>query len=457
MWKKDGRFRGLQITASGLALTIGLAACGGGETESATLADSATASSKGDAVKVVWWHSMGGNNGKVVDKLAADFNQSQADIVVEPIFQGTYGESLTKLFASLGSDSGPAIMQMNFTSSGPMIDTGAVTPVQQFIDAEQYDIGQLDPNIVGNYIYRDTLYSMPYNASNLLLYYNKDMFRDAGLDPETPPRTFEELMAAAQQLTKDGVYGTAFGSSDAWFIEQFISNQGAELVNNGNGREDQATESLLDSEAAVRTFALWRDLVKHGYGLNLNSADSHKAFLSEQAAMTLASTAGLKNLLDGSEGKFELGTAFLPKPADAKEGGVYVSGASLYIMNDRPETEQQASWEFIKYLMEPKQQAYFHINTGYFPVPKASYEEPDVIDNLKKYPQFQTAIDQLNASVSNHASRGAIIGIYPEARKITVQALEEMLNGQLEPEEATKQAADEITVKLQEYIDSLQR
>ncbi|MCT2537119.1 ABC transporter substrate-binding protein [Aquibacillus koreensis] len=412
--------------------------------------------------EVVFWHSMGGKNGKTLEKMIQDFNGSQEDIHVKPIFQGSYGDSLTKLKTSLQSSSGPTIMQSNFISSGPMIDTKMVRPIQDLIDAEGYDLSQLDQNVLSAYEMDGQLYSMPFNASTLLMYYNKDMFEENGLDPNNPPQTYEELEEAAMKLTGEGKYGASF-SVDSYFLEQLFTVQGAELVNNGNGRQDLATKSFINSQEAIDTFTWWKKLVDDGLMLNLgtNTEDTHQAFLSEQVGMTLASTAGLTNMLEGSKGKFELGTAFIPYPeAKTGAGGVSVGGGSLYIMNNKSEAEQQAAWEFIKYVVGAEQQGHWYINSGYFPVNTDAYELPEVVETLAQFPQFETAINQLEVALENNAGsnagKGPVLGVYPDARTITVEALEKVLNDVQSPKDALDEAAEEITKKIARYNQTVQ-
>ncbi|MBM7571349.1 ABC transporter substrate-binding protein [Aquibacillus albus] len=412
--------------------------------------------------EVVFWHSMGGVNGETLEGMIEDFNDSQDDIFVKPIFQGGYADSLTKLKTSLNSNSGPAIMQSNFISSGPMIDTKKIAPIQDFVDLENYDLSQLDGNVLGAYEMDGQLNAMPFNASTLLMYYNKDMFEAAGLDPNDPPETYEEVKAASAQLSGDGKYGASFGVS-SYYIEQFITVQGAELVDNGNGREGLATKSLLNTQEAVDTYTWWKDMVDSGYMLNLgtNVADTHQAFLSEQVGMTLGSTAALKKMLNGAEGKFEVGTAFIPHPeAKTGEGGVSVGGGSLYIMNNKPTEVQQAAWEVIKYLMEPEQQAHWYINTGYFSINKLAYDLPEVVEALEQFPQFTTALEQLEVALENNAGsnagKGPVLGVYPDARTVTTEAMEKVLNDAQTPKEALDEAAEEITKKITRYNETVQ-
>jgi sn-glycerol 3-phosphate transport system substrate-binding protein len=411
-----------------------------------------TAAASKAPVKVIWWHSMSGELGKAVDKLVTDFNASQKNVQVEAVFQGTYDESLNKMKASMDTKSGPSLIQVYEIGSRFMIDSKAITPMQKFIDADKFDLSQLEENITNYYKIDNKLNSMPFNTSNPILYYNKDMFKAAGLDPEKPPTTYEDIKKAAQALSKDGKFGSSFAIY-GWFMEQFFANQGADYLNNGNGRTSPATESLVNSDAGVQTLTWWKEMIdaKTLTNLGRKSDDTKKAFAAGQIAMTLDSTASLRGIVASTEGKFQVGTAPLPKPTGAKEGGVVVGGASLYILNNKPQEEQQAAWEFIKYLTSPQVQAYWNVNTGYFPITKKAYDEQIVKDNLAKYPQFKTAIDQLHNTKANTATQGAVMGVFPEARQIVEGAIEEALNGKKSPKDALDGAAKSITDKLVQY------
>ncbi|MDQ0902156.1 MULTISPECIES: ABC transporter substrate-binding protein [unclassified Paenibacillus] len=446
---------------TGLALTatmVFLAACSVNMGESTESKKPETTKS-GAAVeisgtkKVVFWHAMGGANTKVVDQLVANYNASQNKIKVEAVYQGNYDDLLSKLKASMGTSEGPSVVQMYEIGSRFMIDSKAITPMQNFIDADKWDLSQLEPNIAGYYTLGGKLYSMPFNTSNPVLYYNKDLFKAAGLDPAKPPKTFEELKAAADAITKTGKATGANFAIYGWFMEQLFANQGAEYVNNGNGRSSMATQSQVNSEAGVKVLTWWKDLVdtKAANNLGRKTDDSKKAFSAGQVGMILESTAQVKGLVDSASGKFEVGTGFLPKPADAKEGGVVVGGASLWVMNNRSDDEQKSTWDFIKFLTSPKEQAYWHVNTGYFPITKKAYDEDIVKENLKKFPQFQTAIDQLHQTKMNPATQGAVMGVFPEARQIVEGAIEEVLNNKKSPKEALDAAEKEITSKIQTY------
>jgi len=433
-----------------------LSACSvnmGGDGKKADPSATPGSASTGGTKNVIFWHAMGGANTKIVDTLVANFNASQDKVKVEAVFQGTYDDLLSKLKASMGTNDGPSVVQMYEIGSRFMIDSKTITPMQQFIDADKWDVGQLEPNIAGYYTFNEKLYSMPFNTSNPILYYNKNIFKEAGLDPEKPPTTYEEIKQAATAITNSGKATGANFAIYGWFMEQFFAKQGAEYVNNGNGRTELSTESLVNSEAGVKTLTWWKDLIdtKAANNLGRKTDDSKKAFAAGQVGMILDSTAALKGIVDSSTGKFEVGTAPLPRPADGKDGGVIVGGASLWMMNNRPDDEQKAAWEFIKFLTTPKEQAYWHINTGYFPISPKAYDEDSVKENLKKFPQFKTAIDQLHSTKLNTATQGAVMGVFPEARQIVEGAIEEALNNKKSPKDALDAAAKEISSKIQQY------
>ncbi|MFZ4451555.1 ABC transporter substrate-binding protein [Salibacterium aidingense] len=448
---------------SSAALALLLAGCSSGEdTPSNSDARESSGGNMDEPVEVTFWHSMTDKNGDAIETFVEDFNASQDEIDVEEVYQGSYDEAFTKLRTNLNSNSGPTLFQSNFIRSGPMVDTDMITPIQNFVDQGDYDLSSLDPNVLSAYEMEDQLFSMPFNASTLLMYYNKDMFEENGLEPDNPPRTYEEVTETAQTLTDDNQYGASFAMT-SYFLEQLITVQGAELVNNGNGRDGLADESLIDSEEALNTYSWWADLVDNGYMLNVGTdgQDAQQAFLSGQSGMTLNSTAVLGQMIEGAKGNFEVGTTFIPYPEDKEgDGGVSVGGGSLYVMNNTSEEEQNAAWEFIKYLMKPEQQAYWYTETGYFPVNTDAFEEETVQDTLETYPQFETAIDQLELALKNdsgnNAGKGPVIGMYPEVRDIQTTTLEEIVNSDISPKEALEKAQTEITNELQNYNNTME-
>jgi sn-glycerol 3-phosphate transport system substrate-binding protein len=290
-------------------------------------------------VNIAFWHSMGGDLGGVaIPQMANDFNASQTQCFVEPIFQGSYDDALNKLKAGLQSDDTPAVMQLYDIGTRLMVDLKVIKPVQEFIDADNYDVSDLEPNVLAYYTVEGQQASMPFNSSTPMLYYNKDMFAAAGLDPESPPRTFEEVWEAARDLTQKDASGnvTVSGISISiygWFFEQLLAVSGGTYVNNGNGRDALATEATFNSPEGVAILEWWKGMYDEGIMGNYGraNADVRTAFYAEQTAMFIDSTAVLRGAMDTVAGKFEIGTAYLPRPNEAAfdTSGTIIGGGSL--------------------------------------------------------------------------------------------------------------------------------
>lgn len=417
-----------------------------------------------DAVKIAFWHSMAGDiGGKAIPTMANEFNASQDKCYVEPIYQGSYDDSLNKLKAGLQSKDTPAVVQLYDIGTRLMVDLKVITPVQDFIDKESYDLSDLEPNVLAYYTVDGKINSMPFNTSTPMLYYNKDMFKAAGLDPEKPPRTFAEFEEAARALTKkDGDKVTVYGGAFAiygWFFEQFLAVSGGYYVNNNNGRDGYATEATFNGPEGVAIFDWWKKMVDEGILANYGrkTVDTRNAFIAGQTGMFIDSTAVLRGVMDGVGDKFAVGTAYLPRPNEAayETAGTIIGGGSLWIINNRPQEEQDCAWEFIKFQASPVEQSYWQTMSGYFPIRKAAYDEQLTKDWVAKYPQFQTAIDQLHIAPNNRVTNGGLIGVFPTARQTIETAIEELLAGKGTSQEILDKAATSVTQALTEYYASM--
>ncbi|WP_160676725.1 ABC transporter substrate-binding protein [Clostridium sp. C8-1-8] len=424
--------------------------------------DSKDASADGKPVEITFWHSMGGAGGDAIKKMVEDFNKTHSNIKVTDQYQGAYDDAINKLKSSQQGKSGPDVMQLYDIGTRWMIDSGYATPVQKFIDAEKYDTSSLEKNIVGYYTVDNKLNSMPFNSSTPILYYNKTAFKEAGLDPDKAPKNFDELKEMSAKLTKKDSSGktTNYGFSMAiygWIFEQYMSKQGKFYANNENGRKDKATAVDFDSNGAGLKFVkMWKDLYDQGllgnYGRKTD--DTQNAFVGGKAFMYIDSTASLSGVLKGVNGKFEVGTAALPNLSDDDKGGVSIGGGSLWIMDkkDKNDSKQKAAWEFVKFMVSPEEQVFWNKSTGYFPVTTKAYDIQDMKDNLTKYPQFKTAIDQLHASPLE--ARGALLAVFPEARQTVETNIESMLQGKETPEQVIDNAAKAINTSIDKYNKS---
>jgi sn-glycerol 3-phosphate transport system substrate-binding protein len=410
-------------------------------------------------VEIIFWHSMGGVNGEAIVKMVEDFNkENEGKIKVNVEYQGTYDDAINKVKAA-GMSAMPAdVMQIYDIGSRFMIDSGWALPVQEMIDAENYDISQVEPNIAAYYTIDGKLYSMPFNSSTPLLYYNKTAFKEAGLDPDTPPTNFDEIIEMAEKLTiKDADGKTVrwgFGMGNyGWFFEQWIGKMGLHYVDNDNGRsEEPATKVVFDENGgAAEIFKIWKKLFDEGIitYLGRGNTDAKAAFISGDIVITLESTAALKSLLTNVGDDFEIGTGFFPNIHPDDKGGVSIGGGSLWMLQTGDDARQKASWEFIKYMISPDVQAFWNAQTGYFPITVATHELDAFKENLEKFPQFGTAIRQLHSTAPEYA--GSLLSVFPESRALVETYTERLINGEVTVDEAVQKLAAEVNSAIEIY------
>jgi sn-glycerol 3-phosphate transport system substrate-binding protein len=439
-----------------------LAACGqqaGGGAQPTAQAPATPASA---ANSIVFWHSMSGVNGDAVNRMVEGFQQAQKQITVQAIFQGTYDDSLAKLKTALASNSAPALIQVYDIGQRFMIDSEEIVPMQDFIDRDKFALDDFEPAILNYYRVPDKLYSMPFNASSAILYYNKTAFKEAGLDPEKAPKTFDEITDYARKLVKKSGNDVAqFGFHQAiygWLFEQYMGVSGALYADNGNGRESRATKVVFDNEKGKTVLDWWLAGNREGLFFNpgIDNDGSANAFNAGKSAMYVESTARLRGHINAIQGKFELGTGFFPRPNNPpNDGGNLIGGASLYMLKSRPAGEQQAAWEFVKYVASPAAQAQWQSDTGYFATRKSAESEGVAKEWTGKYPQFTTALNQIRQAPQNRMTQGAVLGVFPQARSRVEKAIESVLLGQASSDAALKAATEEINQAIANYNKSV--
>ena len=434
------------------------AACGGGE-------KAPQATQPTGPVSITFWHSLTAANQNTLQALVESFNSSQNEVTVNLVFQGTYDDSLNKFLASSGRASElPALIQIEEGSTQLMIDSQEITPVQDFIDKEGYDLSAFEPRVLDYYRVGDRLYSMPFNLSNPVLYYNKNDFREVGLDPEKPPQTLEDVKAYSEKLLQKDSSGNITRSGIAldvmpWHFEEMLAKAGALYANNGNGRDGRATEAVFNGPEGKAIFEWWADMVKSGLAFNVGRnptySDGLLAVASGRASMTITTSAALRSIFDvieagGGKG-VELGVGPMPGP-QSSEGGITVAGASLWIVKARPEAEQEAAWKFIRFLVEADQQATWYAGSGYFPIRSDAFDLPAAKEAEAHYSYLRVAPQQLQGGASNRATQGPILGPFSKIRsEVIATAIESMILTDTPPDEAIDNAAREATQLIKDY------
>lgn len=397
--------------------------------------------------KIIFWHAMGGNFQPTLNKIVEEYNKSQDKIEVEALYQGSYQEALNKFKSVQGTDKAPALIQLNEISTEYMYNSGAITPMQEFVKKDNYDLTKLEDTLINYYTINGTLYSMPFNSSASILLYNKDAFKEVGLDPEKAPKSYKELAEAAKKLTKGTErYGFAM-IMDAWFIEQLLANENTLYVNEENGRAGKSPTAVAYNGEKIKTIFNWlndmyRDNTATSYGKEYQN--TRAAFLSGKVSMYIDSSAGIQQLTELAN--FEIGSAYVPSE-NGEFTGVPIGGASLWITNSVSDEEQATAWDFVKYAVSKESQALWASSTGYYSVNKEAYDLDLLKKDLEKTPQKLVAVNEIKDTQKTAATSGAIVGVFPELRKVMTDSMEKVYVG--------KEKIDKIIDKMVKESDRI--
>lgn len=453
-----------------VALLLVGSACGGDSKKTSNASGSSKVDPKDCPVEVLkdlknpvditFWHSLADANESVLKSMIDDYNASQNKVKVNLQFQGDYDDTAKKYVATLKRGDLPELVQLHEIYPRMMFDTKSTIAIDACIEANNYDLSDYLAGPLKQFEVDGLQWSMPFNTSVPVLYYNKKAFERAGLDPEAPPTNFEEMRAASEKIVSSGAArsGVAF-ELKADPVAQWMSIAGQDLVDQDNGRSAQATKAVFDTKTGEAIYQFMDTMIDDklaiSVGRNRANVDHLLALAKGDAAMAMFTSAALGGILDvlGS-GQFpdvEAGVAFMPGPADPKAGGgVFVGGGSLHIVKKGSTPQQRAgAWDLIRWLNEPAQQARLHEGTGYIPIRKSAAGLPNVVALWENNPRFRVGYDQLLAS--ENASGSAVIGSYRDIEEIIIKSLERMiLNGQ-EPGAAVAQANREATKAIADY------
>lgn len=453
----------LSVAGAAVALTVvGLAVPGAGAAPAGASAKcplGALKNAKDKPVEITYWHSAQRANEETLQRLTERFNSSQSDVRVTLVNQTTYVDTLNKFRAGLSSGDLPDLVMIEDTGLQQMIDTQAALPAQACVKADKYDLSDHLERVVDYYSVKGTLWPMPFNVSNPVLFYNKRAFQAAGLDPNQPPKNLDEVKSAAQKLKDSGAVSQAgFGLKlDPWYLEQWSALGGKAYVNNGNGRKSRASAATFDNKTGREIFTFMADMVKQGLA-RTNPADGPQQFDNllgignGNFGMTIDSSATLGTIVQvlagGEYQNVELGVA--PMPGPKGKGGVLVGGAANYISRKSSPAKQAAAWQFAKFLNEPESMAEWSVGTGYIPIRKTAADMPNVQQRWAEVPGFKVAYDQLVGGVANTATAGPVIGDYQGVRDVVLDAEQQMFGG-MSPSAALKQAKQDANAKIEEY------
>jgi sn-glycerol 3-phosphate transport system substrate-binding protein len=411
-----------------------------------------------EPVTIEFWHAMASDLGEVVDELTARFNDSQDAIVVNATYQGTYDETYNALLAAFESGTEPNITQNFDLASQTMFDTGRLIPAQELMDADNYDADIFVPAVRDYYSDDTGMVAMAFNSSTPIVYYNAQMFEDAGISEPNPEWTFSEYLEACDALQESGVEFCVALGQVGWYFEQILANSGGLFFNNDNGRTGRADEAVINDGQGVEVFTFLTDLYANGYAPNLGNTwtDTDATFLAGQSAMLFDSTAGAPSLQEAAD--FEIKTNYIPHSDSSDRNGVVIGGAALWLLDAADEAENAAAWEYMKFMAEQDQQITWHTGTGYFPVRTDLADNAELNTFWDENPNLRTAIEQLattNTTLddgsTNYAVLGGRAGPFPAIRRILVESYSRVLDDGLTPQEALDEAVEKMNVELDDY------
>ncbi|MGM0502921.1 MAG: ABC transporter substrate-binding protein [Bacillota bacterium] len=397
-----------------------------------------------DEVLLNFYYPVGvaGPLASVVDQMVSEFNDSHDNITVQPVYSGNYDDTMQRVQTGVMGDNPPDIAVVEISEAHSLLQMEATIPLTKFIEQEGEDF--LEPYyeafLANGKLYGEQ-WTMPFQRSTPVLYYNKDHFaekadelRAEGLDPDRAPETWDELVKYAQILTnkEENRWGVIIpGGWNDWIFEAFAYQNDAQLINR------EGTEAYFTDPKVVEAAQFWYDLA-HEYEVMPQEvrtwAGSPTDFAGEAASMLYNSTGALPPILNTSN--FEVGVAFMPK----KESfGAAVGGGDFHIFKEIPEKNQEAAWEFIKFMTNPENAAHWSVESGYVAVRKDAYDVPLLADHVKNQPARAVARDQLEYAYPKMSAVG-----YQQIRQTLTDILDELMEGDVGPEEAMNNAQNSI-------------
>ena len=383
------------------------------------------------ATEITFWHAMGGQLGETVNTIAKEFNASQSDVVLTPVYKGSYEETMTAGIAAFRAGEAPNIIQIFDAGAATIINAkGAVKPVAGLLNefgtkfnAEDYIAGV-------RYFYADKdgqMIGMPFNSSTPVLYYNKAALAKAGVEA---PKTWEEFEVAAPKLKAAG-YVPLSQSHTPWILsENFHSRHNLQMANDENGFDGVATEIMYDNPNMVMMFTKlksWMDDGLYGYyGTKWN--DNQKPFIDEEVAMWLGSSGSFGGLK--ASAKFDFGTTYLPywKSVISEGQRTFIGGAALFAMSGKTDAEYKATAEFFAYLTKPETQYFWHRETGYVPITEAAYELAKSDGYYDANPDAEVGIQQLSLD-GGEWTKGYRLGYYVQIREVLQREYDKIFSG----------------------------
>ena len=350
-----------------------------------------------------------------------------------------------------------------------MADANTVITTSACVQAGGFDIAPFLPRAMFAYQTGGVQWAMPLNISTPVLFYNKVMFEEAGLDPESSPITLEQLRDYSQQVVDSGTatYGIAFdagiNSGGAWFLEQWFARAGLPYADNDNGRTARATEVLFDTPEGVELLTFAQDLVDEGLALYVGEdprgIDGLLAMADQEqpVAMTIASSGALGGALSFVEGggingitADDIGVGPMPGPSETPSATI--GGAALYITRDLGDAAAAGAWDYIQFLVTAEAQSFWAAESGYVPVRTDATEIEPLASIYGDDPRFRVPYDQVNFAADDFNAVGPVLGPMRQVRQVTAQMMAAIYAGE-DVQASLTAAAEQANLQLIDYAN----
>nr|WP_294564411.1 sn-glycerol-3-phosphate ABC transporter substrate-binding protein UgpB [uncultured Rhodopila sp.] len=430
----------------------------------APIAFAASRARAAEKTKIVWWHAMTAALADEIARIADGFNASQDQVEIQAIYKGGYADTLTATIAASRAGQAPHLVQVFEVGTGTMLAAGkAVKPVWELaketglaIDPKAYI-----PAVRGYYSLTDgRMASMPFNSSTAVMWYNKDAFRKAGLDPDAAPATWQEVRKAAETIkAKDAAPVAMTTSWPTWIqLEQYSALHNLPFATKSDGFDGLDAELVFNTKPHVKHIQRLLEMSKDGtfkYGGRDTAADP--LIVSGEAAISFGSSSSRGNLVKSA--KFDWGEAYLPFDPEIikKPENSIIGGASLWVMTapERSPTEYKAVAEFLKYIGKPEVDSTWSQKTGYVPVTFAGYELSKQQGYYTKNVGADLPVEQLARGSLTPNTRGLRLGRLPEIRNIIQEELEKALQGGQTAQQAMDVAVTRGNKVLREFAKAV--
>ncbi len=417
----------------------------------------AAAGAQAAPIEIQWWHSMTGALNDRVNDIANGFNASQSAYKVVPVYKGGYNESLTAAVAAARAGKAPDILQVFEVGTATMMaGKKVIKPVYEVMAqaGEKFDPKSYMPAVTS--YYSDTqgrMLSMPFNSSTPVFYYNKDAFKKAGLDPNKPPKTWDEVEADALKLKESGAACSFTTAWQSWVqLETMSAWHNTEFATKENGFGGLDTKLTFNNEILVRHIAKLSSWVKAGLFTYAGRTTQPEAkFYGGDCAMLTTSSAAYANIQRNA--KFQFGISQLPYYPEVKGApqNSIIGGASLWVMAGKKPDEYKGVAKFFTYMSSPKVQAEWHQKTGYVPITKAAYELTKKEGFYEKNPGTDVAIQQLLLRNPTKDSKGIRLGNFVQIRGIIDEELEAVWAQKKGPKQALDDAVERGNAELRKF------